>query len=148
MQGYATLFPKMSWTFSGCYHILKVRYIYMAMLHIKRGLYWHILGFVTSFLCSLIFSLFHLIRYGLSECHLNPHRTRMDGICIIWHANTLKFKFHEKSKLIWKITKHPAAANHRVLYGVKSELYLTLKLDRRVREWLICHHIEDMHSSA
>ena len=23
-----------------------------------------------------------LVRYGLSECHLNPYRTRMDDICI------------------------------------------------------------------
>ena len=30
-----------------------------------------------------------LVRYGLSECHLNPYRTRMDVICISYVLNML-----------------------------------------------------------
>ena len=40
------------------------------------------------------------VQYGLSEGHLSPYPTRYPFLA----QNTLKFKFHEKAKLIWKIT--------------------------------------------
>ena len=56
--------------------------------------------------------------------------------------NNLKFKFHNKethrsySRYNWNITT--TAENHRVRYGVRSELCLTLKNKRGVREmWYI-----------
>ena len=46
--------------------------------------------------------------------------------------NNLKFKFHNKETHNCNITT--SAANHRVRYGVRSELCLTLKHNRGVRE--------------
>ena len=46
--------------------------------------------------------------------------------------NNLKFKFHNKETHNWNIAT--SAANHRVRYGVRSELSLTLKHNRGVRE--------------
>ena len=36
------------------------------------------------------------VRYGLSECHLNPYRTRMDIICIFAYEITLNLSFTTK----------------------------------------------------
>ena len=54
-----------------------------------------------------------------------------------WHMhfraqNTLTFKINKNEQLSWKITN--PTAHHRLRYGVRSELYLTLKLGRGVRE--------------
>ena len=65
------------------------------------------------------------VRYGLSECHLNPCRTRIDIIYIFSHKITLNLSF---------TTKKPPLQNHRVRYGVRSELCLALKHNRGVRE--------------
>ena len=62
-------------------------------------------------------------------CHLNPYHMRMDAICIFSHKIPLNLSSMRK-KLIWKIT-NPRC---RMWYGIRSELYLTLKLDRGVRE--------------
>ena len=35
-----------------------------------------------------------LVRYGLSECHLNPYRTRMDTICISSSSRNFKKMLH------------------------------------------------------
>ena len=50
----------------------------------------------------------------------------------IWVQNNLKFKFDNRETHNWNITT--SAANHRVRYGVKSELCLTLQHNRGVRE--------------
>ena len=73
------------------------------------------------------------VRYGLSECQLNPYRTRMDIICIFSHEITLNLSFTTKKRTwSWNITT--SVANHRVRYGVRSELWLTLTFNRGVRE--------------
>ena len=69
------------------------------------------------------------VRYGLSECHLNPYRTRMDIICIFSHEITINLSFTTKKHII-EISQPP----HRVWYGVRSELCLTLQRNRGVRE--------------
>ena len=46
--------------------------------------------------------------------------------------NNLKFKFHNKETHTLNSTT--SAANHRVRYGVRSELCLTLQHNRGVRE--------------
>ena len=63
----------------------------------------------------------------------------MDIICIFSHEITLNFKFHNKET---------SAANHRVRYGVRSELYLTLKHNRRVRVWLCICELLHVHRSV
>ena len=40
------------------------------------------------------------VRYGLSECHLNPYRTRMDIICIFSHEITINLSFTAKKHII------------------------------------------------
>ena len=36
----------------------------------------------------MVITRLRLVRYGLSECHLNPYRTQMDTICISYqHMN-------------------------------------------------------------
>ena len=40
------------------------------------------------------------VRYGLSECHLNPYRTRMDIICIFSHEITINLSFTTKKHII------------------------------------------------
>ena len=47
-------------------------------------------------------------------------------------SHVIHLNLSSKLDLIWNITN--PAENHRVRYGVRSELYLTLKLDRGVRE--------------
>ena len=46
------------------------------------------------------------VRYGLSECHLNPYRTRMDIICIFSHGITLNLSF-TTTKHIIEISQPP-----------------------------------------
>ena len=41
-----------------------------------------------------------LVRYGLSECHLNPYRTRMDIMCIFSHEITINLSFTTKKHII------------------------------------------------
>ena len=69
---------------------------------------------------------------SLSECHLNPYRMRMDIICIFSHKIALDVSFTTK-KHINEISQPPLQTTE-CEYGVRSELYLTLKLNRGVRE--------------
>ena len=46
--------------------------------------------------------------------------------------NNHKFKFHNKETHNWNITT--SSTNHRVRYGIRSELCLTLQHNRGVRE--------------
>ena len=70
-----------------------------------------------------------LVRYGLSECHLNPYRPTMDAICIFSHEIPFNLRLILSKKDYLKNQKP-----RRVRYGLRSELYLTLKLDHGVRE--------------
>ena len=59
----------------------------------------------------------------------------MDIIMDFLARNSLKIKFHNKETHRGLIEiSHTPAANHRVRYGVRSELCLTLKNNRGVRE--------------
>ena len=59
----------------------------------------------------------------------------MDIIMDFLARNSLKIKFHNKETHRGLIEiSHTPAANHRMRYGVRSELWLTLKNNRGVRE--------------
>ena len=59
---------------------------------------------------KLVFNLYlrvfrqRLVRYDLSECHLNPYRTRMDAICISYNDSSYFHSFDSKSHALWQYT--------------------------------------------
>ena len=57
-----------------------------------------------------------LVRYGLSECHLNPYRTRMDTICI--SSGQLHIKTIDEKTYAQNINKHMSR-----IYTVFAGLY-------------------------
>ena len=95
----------------------------MASILVRYGLRWHSdKPYRTSR---------RRVRYGLSECHLNTYHTRMDAICIFSHEIPLNLRLISKNDYLKN--QKP----QRVRNGLRSELYLTLKLDHGVRESFI-----------
>ena len=93
--------------------------MHMASIRVRYGFRWHSdKPYRTSR---------RRVQYGLSECHLNTYRTRMDIICIFSHEITLNLSFTTKKCII----------EPPLRYGVRSELCLTLKHNRGVREWYL-----------
>ena len=60
------------------FKVISYKKMHMISILVRNGFRWHSDKPYRTRL--------RLIRYGLSECHLNPYRTRMDTICISYHS--------------------------------------------------------------
>ena len=66
--------------------------MHMVSIWVRYGFRWH---------SDKLYRMSHRrVRYGFSECHLIPYRTRMDIICILSHKITLNLSFTSKKRII------------------------------------------------
>ena len=76
--------------------------------------------------------------------HLNPYRTRMDAI---WFSRTkyLRFKFHNKAKLIWMITNTRWESQSAIRHHIRTVLNIdTRPWSARITSYVMCLYVEGM----
>ena len=77
-----------------CFFVVKLKFMvilcekmHMISILVRYGFRWHSDKPYQTRL--------RLVRYGLSECHLNPYRTRMDTICISYYLDTICISYYQ-----------------------------------------------------
>ena len=90
--------------------------MHMASIRVRYGFRWHS---DKSYRTSR-----RRVWYVLSECHLNPYRTRMDAICIFSHEKPLNFKLNTNLKYQNPQCKSQSAIWHQIRTVLNIETWL------------------------